>query len=146
MRYAVGYALSASDLFRKFSGRRMKMKASECEAILKNRNKDIIAKRVFREAVKMIIEDIIENNNTFLLPTSSKKASLYMKKFSGEDFIRRRKKGRWKKVDFYESIYTAYQIYLRYQVKGVIKEKPVYLDPIHRDRIDELTNQGKQYY
>lgn len=146
MNYATGYALTASDLFMNFSGKRMKMTAKECEAILKNRHKDIIAKRVFREAVRMVVDDIIENGNTFLLPTRSRKASMYMKKFKGEDFTRLRKFGKWKKVDFYESLFSGYQMYLRYSIGGMDKEKPIYLDPTRRDRIDELTNEGKQYY
>jgi hypothetical protein len=146
MNYATGYALTAKDLFMGFSGRRMKMTAKECEAILGNRHKDIIAKRVFREAVRMVIDDIIENGITFLLPTRSRQANLFMKKFQGEDFSRRRKMGKWRKVDFYESLFSGYQMYLRYNVGGRYKEKPVYLDPARRDRIDELTSQGKQYY
>ena len=34
----------------------------------------------------------------------------------------------------------------RYQNAGVIKEKPIYLDRKRRDRITELTNEGKSYY
>ena len=146
MNYAIGYALSVNDIFMKFSGKRMKMTAKECEAVMKNRHKDVIAKRVFREAIRLVIEDIIENNNTFVLPTRSKKASIYMKKFSGDSFRKGRSLGKWKKVDFYESLFTGYQLFFKYDKGKIPLEKPIYLDPRHRDRIDVLTSQGKQYY
>ena len=94
----------------------------------------------------MVLEDIIENNATFILPTRSKRAELRMKRFERDEFSKARRNGKWAKVDFLASNFCAYQMVFHFQSKGVMREKLIYLDPEHRDRVLEYTNQGKQYY
>lgn len=146
MNYATGYAMNIDELFISFPTMKMTLTAKACEELIGNRHKELIAKQIFKSALNMVLEDIIENNATFILPTKSKKAELYMKRFSGEEFAKARRNGKWDKVDFLTSNFCAYQMVFKFQSKGVMREKLIYLDPEHRDRIVDYTNNGKQYY
>lgn len=146
MNYATGYAMNIDELFLSFPTSKMTITTKACEELIGNRHKETIAKKIFKSAINMVLEDIIENNVTFILPTKSKRAELYMKRFSREEFSKARRNGKWNKVDFLTSNFCAYQIVFKFQSEGVIREKLIYLDPKHRDRITDYTNQGKQYY
>lgn len=146
MNYATGYAMNIDELFISFPTKKMKMTAKACEELIGNRHKETIAKKIFRSALNMVLEDIIENNVTFILPTRSRRAELKMKRFERDEFSHARRYGKWAKVDFLTSNFCAYQMMFHFQSEGVMREKLIYLDPEHRDRILEYTNQGKQYY
>lgn len=146
MNYATGYAMNIDELFISFPTKKMKMTAKACEELIGNRHKEIIAKKIFKSALNMVLEDIIENNVTFILPTRSRQAELRMKRFERDEFSKARRNGKWAKVDFLTSNFCAYQMVFRFQSEGVMREKLIYLGPEHRDRILEYTNQGKQYY
>lgn len=146
MNYATGYAMNIDELFLSFPTSKMTITTKACEELIGNRHKEVIAKKIFKSAINMVLEDIIENNATFILPTKSKRAELYMKRFNREEFSRARRNGKWNKVNFLTSNFCAYQIVFRFQSQGVMREKLIYLDSEHRDRIVNYTNQGKQYY
>ena len=146
MNYATGYAMNIDELFLSFPTSKMTITTKACEELIGNRHKEVIAKKIFKSAINMVLEDIIENNATFILPTKSKRAELYMKRFNREEFSRARRNGKWNKVNFLTSNFCAYQIVYRFQSQGVMREKLIYLDSEHRDRIVNYTNQGKQYY
>lgn len=146
MNYATGYALNIDELFMSFPTCKMILSAKDCEKLIGNRHKETIAKQIFKSAINMVINDIIENNATFILPTKSKRAELFMKRFGREEFSKARRNGKWNKVDFLTSNFCAYQIVFKFQSKGVMREKLIYLDPEHRDKITDYTNKGKQYY
>lgn len=146
MNYATGYAMNIDELFMSFPTSKMVLTSKACEELIGNRHKENIAKSIFKSAINMVLEDIIENNATFTLPTKSKRAELFMKRFNREEFSKARRNGKWSKVDFLTSNFCAYQIVFKFQSQGVMREKLVYLDSKHRDLITEYTNQGKQYY
>lgn len=146
MNYATGYAMNIDELFLSFPTSKMTITTKACEELIGNRHKEVIAKKIFKSAINMVLEDIIENNATFTLPTKSRKAEIYMKRFFREEFSRARRNGKWSKVDFLTSNFCAYQMVFHFQSQGVMREKLIYLDPSHRDRIVNYTNQGKQYY
>ena len=146
MNYATGYAMNIDELFLSFPTSKMTITTKACEELIGNRHKEVIAKKIFKSAINMVLEDIIENNATFILPTKSKRAELYMKRFNREEFSRARRNGKWNKVNFLTSNFCAYQRVFRFQSQGVMREKLIYLDSEHRDRIVNYTNQGKQYY
>ena len=146
MKYAMGYTLNLKDLFCNFNVKRLKLSAAKCEEVLKNRHKEIIAFKVMKYCIKLVIEDIIHNNATFHLPTNKKKATIRMKKYEEEQFIKGRRNGKWKDVDFLASNFSGYQMVMRFMSQGIVREKPIYLDPGHRDLITEYTNNGKQYF
>jgi len=69
-----------------------------------------------------------------------------MNKTSGNNFKNAVKHGKWKDVDFLTSNFTGYQLSLKTKSnKRPEKEKTIYLDYKHKDRITELTNEGKRY-
>ena len=146
MNYATGYAMNIDELFLSFPTQKMILTAKACEELIGNRHKETIAKMIFKSAINMVLQDIIENNATFTLPTKSRKAELYMKRFGRQEFSKARRNGKWSKVDFLTSNFCAYQIVFRFQSQGVMREKLIYLDPEHRDKITDYTNQRKQYY
>lgn len=146
MNYATGYAMNIHELFYSFPTKKMKMSAKACEELIGNRHKEEIAKKIFKSAINMVLEDIIENSVAFELPTGVRKAQLRMKRFGREEFSKARRYGKWRDVDFLISNFSAYQIIFRFQSKGVMRDKLIYLDPEHRDRIVTHTNNGKQYY
>ena len=100
MNYATGYAMNIDELFLSFPTSKMTITTKACEELIGNRHKEVIAKKIFKSAINMVLEDIIENNATFILPTKSKRAELYMKRFNREEFSRARRNGKWNKVNF----------------------------------------------
>jgi hypothetical protein len=69
-----------------------------------------------------------------------------MNKTSGNNFKKAFKRGKWRDVDFLTSNFTGYQLALKVKSsKRPEKEKSIYLGYKHKDRITELTNEGKRY-
>lgn len=101
---------------------------------------------VFSACIALVLDDIIENNVIFQLPTKSKKSEIRMKRYEGDKFIECRKHGKFSNVNFLTSNFTGYQLELWLQTAGVMRSKPIYLNGKRKDRITELTNQGKSYY
>lgn len=146
MKYALGYALNLKDLFGTFNIKRLKLKSKKCEELIGNRHKEILMYKVMKYCIKLVIEDIIHNNATFHLPTRKKKVCIKMKKVEGEQFAKARRNGKWRDVDFLASNFSGYQMVIRFMSGEVTREKPIYLDPIHKNQITQYTNEGKQYF
>lgn len=146
MNYATGYALNVKDLFRSFDIKRLKLTAKECEELIGNRHKEKIVYDVFKYAVKLVLDDIIQNSTRFSLPTGAKICILGMKRFKDDQFSQARRSGKWKDVDFLASNFTGYQMNFNFMSRGIMREKLVYLDSQNRDIITEQTNEGRQYY
>lgn len=146
MNYALGYALNLKELFKSFKIKRLKLKASKCQELIGNRHKEILMDKVMKYSIKLVLDDVIHNNATFHLPTGKRKCSIKMKKFDGEEFARARRNGKWRDVDFLASNFSGYQMIFRFMSGGVFREKPIYLDPEHKNLITEYTNNGKQYF
>lgn len=145
--FAMGHTFSANDLFHNFPIKKLKMTYDDVKEIYSDGDKRSLSASIFMKGMQLIINDIIENNVYFLLPNVvSNEAYLYMKKTSGEQFKRAFKRGKWKDVDFLTSNFTGYQLALRItSKKRADKEKPIYLGYKYKDRITELTNEGKKY-
>lgn len=145
--FAMGHAFTSQDLFHNFPIKKLKMDYNLVKKIYSDGDKRSLASSIFTRGLQMIVEDIIENNVHFLLPTiGSNEAYLYMKKTSGNNFKNAFKNGKWRDVDFLTSNFTGYQLALSVKSsKRPAKEKSIYLDCKHKDRITELTNEGKRY-
>lgn len=146
MNYATGHALNISEIFSTFDVKKLDVSSKECEELIGERHKERLAQKIFKHAIDLVLDDIIDNNATFSLPTASRKAEMKMKRFNKKEFAKARKNGKWLDVDFLSSNFSAYQIVLEFQSKGIMREKLVYLDPAHKNRITEHTNNQKQYY
>jgi hypothetical protein len=145
--FAMGHTFSARDLFHNFPIDKLKMDYDTVRSIYSDGDKRSLSASIFTKGLQLIVEDIIENNAHFLLPTlGSNEAYLYMKKTSGNDFKNAVKRGKWRDVDFLTSNFAGYQLALSVKSdKRPEKEKPIYLGYKHKDRITELTNEGKRY-
>lgn len=146
MNYATGYALNINEIFSLFKTSKMTMSTKACEELIGNRHKEKVAQSVFKHALSLVIDGIIDNGDIFSLPTRSRKSELKMKRFDRETFAKARRAGKWQDVDFLISNFSAYQMILELQSKGITRQKLVYLDSTHRDRITENTNKGVQYF
>lgn len=145
--FAMGHAFNSNELFHNFPINKLKIDYDTVKKIYSDGDKRSLSASIFTKGMQLIVEDIIENNIYFLLPTLSKnEAYLYMKKIQGKDFKEAFKNGKWKDVDFLESNFTGYQLALSVKSKKrPEKEKLIYLGYKHKDRITELTNEGKRY-
>lgn len=146
-KFAMGHTFSSREIFHNFPIDKLKMDYDTVKKIYSDGDKRSLAASIFNKGMQLIVEDIIENNVHFLLPTLGNNESyLYMKKTSGQDFKNAVRKGKWRDVDFLTSNFTGYQLALSVKSKKrPEKEKPIYLGYKHKDRITELTNEGKRY-
>ena len=146
-KFAMGHTFSAKDLFHNFPIQNLKMDYDTVRDVYSDGDKRSLSASIFSKGMQLIIEDIIENNVYFLLPTlGSSESYLYMKKTSGNSFKNAVKRGKWRDVDFLTSNFTGYQLAMKVKSsKRPEKEKPIYLGYKHKDRITELTNEGKRY-
>lgn len=145
-RYALGCAFSMDNILENFPYKDLKITCKECQKIIGDPHRDILVKRVFRESVKLIIDDIINNNVTFWLPlTGSKKCNIHMRKVQGNEFKNLRKAGKWKDIDILKSLFSGYQLSFFMLGNRTPRVKSVYLNKVYRDRITTNTNNGMQY-
>lgn len=143
----MGHTFSAQDLFHNFPIDKLKIDYDTVKKIYSDGDKRSLSASIFTKGMQLIVEDIIENNVHFLLPVlGSAEAYMYMKKTTGKDFKNAFKRGKWNDVDFLTSNFTGYQLAMSVKSKKrPEKEKLIYLGYKHRDRITELTNEGKRY-
>lgn len=146
MNYALGCAFSLGEMLINFPYKKLQITCKDCKAITGDNHRDLLVKRVFKESVKLVIEDIIENNVTFWLPlTGDKKCNMHMKRVSGEDFKNLRKGGKWKDIDFTKSMFSGYEIRFFMLGKRTPRVKTIYINKSYRERIAQRTNEGVQY-
>lgn len=145
--YAVGHAFSANDLFMNFPVKKMKLTKQQCVDIFSDGNKRDLAKSIFISSVELVINDIIDNNTHFKLPTlGGNQSYIYMDKLEGDKFKKAFRNGKWNDVDFITSQFTGYQLALEMQSnKRLPRKKFIYLSPKYKNKITENTNNGKQY-
>jgi hypothetical protein len=145
--FAMGHTFSTKDLFYNFPIDKLKMDYNTVRSIYSDGDKRSLSASIFAKGMQLIVEDIIENNVHFLLPTlGSSESYLYMKKTSGNDFKKAVRNGKWRDIDFLTSNFTGYQLAMSVKSpKRPEKEKSIYLGYKHKDRITELTNEGKRY-
>ena len=146
-KFAMGHTFSTKELFHNFPIEKLKMDYDTVKEVYSDGDKRSLSASIFAKGMQLIIEDIIENNVYFLLPTlGSSESYLYMKKISGNSFKNAFKRGKWRDIDFITSNFTGYQLAMNVKSnKRPEKEKPIYLGYKHKDRITELTNEGKRY-
>ena len=93
---------------------------------------------------------IIENNVTFKLPgLGYYGGEMHMEPIKGSEFERLRAKGKFSGIDFLETLFTGYQLYL--YIKGkrdnflARRKFPVYMGSFFRDKLTKYANEGKTY-
>lgn len=98
--------------------------------------------RILRYLIYLIIIDVIENNVTFKFPEKCY-SWIEMTPIHGDDFTNARQNGAFRDVDFLMSNFTGYVIYLRRTTKYGTRRTRLYVSSKYRDRITQLTNEGK---
>lgn len=145
--FALGWACNLNDIFVRFPYEKCKSLISNYKAKHLMRRK---VKQVFREGVQQILNDIIENNNTFKIQgVGYQGGEIHMEAITGSEFERVRKNGKFKNIDFLESLFTGYQMYLYIHGKSDNflhrKKYPIYVNKVLRDKLVKYTNEGKVY-
>lgn len=145
MNYATGCAFNLDEIMMNLNMSKLKFNGNDAIKINGEPHRKVVAKKVFKEALKIILNDIIDNNVTFELPTGGRPASIYIKRTQGDNFINARKNGKWRDVDFLQSNFSGNQMVFSMKTDNIIKEKPIYLDSKLKNKITDNTNKGKQY-
>ena len=143
MNFALGCAFNVNELFINFPIKKIKFHFSKINKIFGQPNKRIMMARIFKTAVELVLKDIIENNTIFKLPGG--KGEIKIARIQDDDFKRCRKIGKFRDVDFIASFFTGHQLTMYMYTRGYYREKPIYVNKKLKDRLTELTNQGKQY-
>lgn len=144
---ALGWACNLNDLFVRFP-------YEKCKSLMKNiKTKQLRrqkVKQVFREGVQQVLQDVIENNVTYKIQgIGYQGGEIHMEAVTGSEFERARKNGKFRNIDFLESLFTGYQMYMYIHGKRdnfLHRRKfPMYVNRFLRDKLVEYTNQGKVY-
>lgn len=145
MSLATGYAFNLEDLFYNFNVRRLKITSGQCEKLYGDRHKTALCAKVMRESMKIILDDILENNVTFELPTGRKKADIHMKTVTGEDFKKARQNGGFKGIDFLKSYFTGYRPCFYMYSNNRTRVKPIHMSVDYTKRLADKINNGMKY-
>ena len=140
MNYAVGHAICTSDIFGNFKYNKMKMTCKYAFILTNNKNRNFQVCRIFRKMFVYIIQDIIDNNIIFQLPTGKKQCEIYVDRFTGDKFREYRHKGKWAGLDILASNFSGYQLVFKMPGIGSKRIKPIYLNPKLRDYFMEKVN------
>ena len=143
----MGHSFTCHDIFMNFPVRKLKMTPEQCKEVYSDGSKRDLAASIWMSSVRLIIDDIIENNTQFKLPGMGRTQSyIQMKRTEGDDFKKAFRRGKWRDVDFITSNFCGYQLqFVMENKKRTRREKPIYLATRDKDKITEYTNQGKQY-
>ena len=146
-RYALGWACNLNDIFVRFPYKSCKYLYRKYKLQAERRK---MVKQIFRVGVKLIIEDIIENNSTFKLPSLQYRGGeIHYEPVTGSEFEELRAKGKFAGIDFLETIFTGYQLYLYIHGKNddflARRKFPIYMSPYLRRRMENYANNGKTY-
>ena len=144
---AIGWACNLNDIFVRFPYEKYKSLMSKFKTKLLRRQK---IKQVFREGIQQILQDIVENNVTFKIQgIGYYGGEIHMEAVTGSEFEEARKNGKFADVDFLESLFTGYQMYLYIHGKRDDflhrRKYPVYVSSFLKHKLTEYTNQGKVY-
>lgn len=146
MNYALGCAFNLEEMIINFPYKKLHTTCKDCKNIIGDNHRNLLVKKIFKESVKLVIEDIIENNITFWLPlTGNKKCNMHMKRVTGEEFKNLRRGGKWKDIDFVKSMFSGYEIRFFMFGNRTPRTKTIYLNKFYRERISQKTNEGMQY-
>jgi hypothetical protein len=140
MNWATGYGFTPKEIFIRFKNKYI----TTHHTLLDDFNKKKVAAKVFLYSAWLIINDIIDNNVTFQLPTQ-KPSYLEMGVVSGDEFVRARQAGAFEEIDFLASNFRGYKMQFRRESKNGTFIKPIYVNKKVKDRIIEHTNNGKLY-
>ena len=145
MIMATGAAFNIDEILMNFPYKKLSITCQKCKEITGDPHRNILVKQILRECVRVILNDVIDNNVTFWLPTGAKKCNIHMKRVDGEAFKNLRKAGKWKDVNLLSSSFTGYELGLfMYGVRDT-RVKTIYVNKSLKDKITQNTNNRMQY-
>lgn len=145
MIMATGAAFNIDEILMNFPYKKLSITCQKCKEITGDPHRNILVKQILRECVRVILNDVIDNNVTFWLPTGAKKCNIHMKRVDGEAFKNLRKAGKWKDVNLLSSSFTGYELGLfMYGVRDP-RVKTIYVNKLLKDKITQNTNNRMQY-
>ena len=101
MNYATGCAFNTKEIFENLDRKKLKLNSKLTESITGDRHLNSLIFRIFKDSMKLIFKDIIDNNVTFLLPTT--RSNIHIHRVTGDDFVYGRQHGKWQDIDFLKS-------------------------------------------
>lgn len=145
--FALGWACNLNDLFVRFPYEKYKSLMSKYRTTQLRKQK---VKQVFRAGIEAVLNDVIDNNATFRLPgLGYYDGEIHMEPVKGSEFMRVREKGKFANIDFLETLFTGYQMYLYLSGKHddflARRKFPIYMSKYFRDKLAENANNGKTY-
>lgn len=145
--FALGWACNLNDIFVRFPYEKCKNLVSKYKTKQLKRQK---VKQVFRDGVEVILDDIIENNASFQVPSYLYyKGEIHFEPITGERFKELRNKGKFSRIDFLETLFTGYQLYLYLRGKSDVfyarRKIPIYINKYYKEKMENLVNEGKTY-
>ena len=147
MKYALGHSFNLDQLFSNFNKDKLKVSTQQVKKYYADGNKQSLIKTVFREFMKMVLNDVVDNNVTLELPTDANKSEICMRRIFGDEFKSARQHGKFKEIDFLNSNFSGNQLALIMHNKEgkPSRIKSIYVAGDLKRKIIENTNKGKQY-
>ena len=145
-RYALGCAFNTRNLLDNFPYKKLHITCKKCKSITGDNHRNLIVEKVFKESIKLVISDIVNNNVTFWLPlTGSKRCNIHMRRVQGNEFKNLRRGGKWRDIDIINSNFSGYQLSLFMLGNRTPRVKSIYLNKKFRTIISNNTNNGMSY-
>lgn len=136
MKYSTGCAFNVSQLLYNLNVKKLTFSGI---------NKITSASAVFVYSVKLVLDDIIDNNITFNLPTGARKCNIHMRKVQGESLKKLMKVDKWPGLDVLSTYFTGYEINIYLKRRTHIDKRTIYIDNRLKQRIIDKANTGFQY-
>lgn len=147
MRYRTGYCFTSKDLLETLNKKELNITTK----MYKEYKADTLAEfcaQILTYFFYLVVLDIIENNATFVFSLNSqvRSATLAVKCFEGEVFQKQYTVGRFAGIDFLQSNFKGYQLYIFYKKGMQWREKPIFINKKLKDLFYEKINNGMVYY
>lgn len=131
------YCFKSHELYRYFD---WKSVPNRCKKYGYSTQEELIS-RMFRDVFHMILLDIVENNDIFVLPTK-KYAEISMGVIEGEQFKRLYRHGAFQGLDYLATDFTAYRVQFLWKGAKGYYRKTFYFNKDWRNKIIEQSNKG----
>lgn len=147
MRYKTGYCFTAKELFETMNKKELNITTKMYKEYKSDTLLEFCA-QVISYFFYLVVLDIIENNVTFVFSLNSRErsAQLSVKCFADEVFRKQYSMGRFDGIDFLQSNFKGYQLYMFYKKGTDWREKPCFINKKIKDVFYEKINNGMTYY
>ena len=110
------------------------------KAKFESREQFKVGGQVLTWAMHLIIKDIIENNDQFILPVPQAACWIELHTIMGEEFIKARQNGAFEDINFLKSGFKGHALKFRKQGKYIGKDKTIYVNGRLKRKLIDNTN------